>query len=306
MRTLGKNKQSTLVQAQTTPIQLEFEGNELTFLLDQGAAITHLTFASAPHAEILKPQPDYHFESSLLFPFPNRLANGVYEFEGKTYRFDLNDFGLPNALHGLVADKLFTLTSQGSDHSKAWATAQLINTGDQSSFPFPFGLEVTYTLSNQSLSIAFKVTNQGDGNMPFGLGWHPYFNLGQHISNCALKLPVCREIEIDENMIPNGKKSPSTCFDSYRSLVGLTLDTCFEITDIGKENSTFVKLNDIQVLEIWQDENHAYVQVFTPADGNTIAIEPMTCGIDALNTGEGIQVLAPGASMTMRCGVRLV
>lgn len=294
------------MQAQTAPIQLDFAGNQMSFRLDNGAAITHLSFASDPATQILKPQSGYHFESSLLFPFPNRLANGTYEFEGKNYQFDHNDFGNPNALHGLVFDKEFTLTGQGKDDTKAWATARLTESGDNASYPFHFELEVTYALSDKALSLELKVTNQGDGNMPFGLGWHPYFNLGQDISQCSLKLPVCREIEVDELLIPNGKKSPSTCFDGYRSLDGLVLDTCFEISELKEKSSTFVKLNDHQNLEVWQDENHPYIQVFTPDDGKTIAIEPMTCGINALNTGEGLHELDPGASMTVNCGVRLV
>lgn len=288
-----------------SPIQLEFEGNQMTFLLNQGAAITHLSFASNPEATILKPQPSYHYESSLLFPFPNRLADGKYSFQGKQYQFAHNDFGLPNALHGSVSHKLFTLTDRGKDNTKAWATAQLAETGSDASYPFAFTLEVTYTLLDQSLSIKFKVMNKGNGQMPFGLGWHPYFNLGRHISNCALKLPGCYEIEVDESMIPTGKKSPSTCFDGYRPMEGVSLDTCFEIREIDGENSTFIKLNDEQSLEIWQDAHHPFIQVFTPDDGQTIAVEPMTCGINALNTGEGLQVLAPGASMTMCCGVRM-
>lgn len=304
MQTLGRNKLPTVVQAHTTPIQLEFAANRMSFRLDQGAAITHLTFAS--DTAILKPQPGYHFESSILFPFPNRLAQGKYTFEGQQYQFPENDFGKPNALHGMVFDKLFVLTDQGKDDTRAWATTRLSDTGDNASYPFPFELEITYALSHHSLSIAFKVTNKGDTRMPFGLGWHPYFNLGQHISHCALQLPGGYEIEVDGYMIPNGKKSPSTCFDSYRPLDGLSLDTCFEIREVQDENSTFVKLNDTQALEIWQDRHHPFIQVFTPGDGNTIAIEPMTCGINALNTGEGLQALAPGASMTMHCGVRLV
>ncbi|GAB5525910.1 MAG: aldose 1-epimerase family protein [Roseivirga sp.] len=278
----------------------------MTFLLDQGAAITQLRFASKPEAEILKPQPGYHYESSLLFPFPNRLADGKYSFQGKQYQFEHNDFGLPNALHGSVSQKLFTLMDQGKDDTKAWATAQFNDSGNDVSYPFAYTLEVTYALSQNSLSIEFKVINQGTGQMPFGLGWHPYFNLGQHISNCALKLPGCYEIEVDENLIPTGKKSPSTCFDGYRPLDRLSLDTCFEIREVEQENSTFVKLNDKQALEIWQDAHHAFIQVFTPDDGQTIAIEPMTCGINALNTGEGLQVLAPGDAKTMHCGVRMV
>ena len=300
------NKQSTFVQAQNAPIQQDFAGNQMSFMLDNGAAITHLSFASEPATQILKPQSGYHFESSLLFPFPNRLANGAYEFEGKDYQFAHNDFGRPNALHGLIFDKKFTLTDQGKDHSKAWATARLMESGENASYPFPFAFEVTYTLSDKALSLELTVTNRGNTSMPFGIGWHPYFNLEQEISQCSLKLPVCREVEVDDLLIPNGKKSPSTCFDGYRSLDGLVLDTCFEISELEEENSVFVKLNDHQNLEVWQDKNHPYIQVFTPGDGQTIAIEPMTCGINALNTGEGLQKLAPGNSTTVCCGVRLV
>ncbi len=303
MQTLEKNKLCHSVSAQSQSVQLEFEGNRMTFLPDQGASITHLTFA--PGAEILKPQIGYHFESSLLFPFPNRLEGGTYSFNGKEYNFPENDFGRPNALHGLVHDKPFSITDQGQDNTKVWVTASLTDNGTDSAYPFPFELQVTYSLSTASLRVEFRVTNHGDTDMPFGLGWHPYFNLDGHIRDCELKLPAGYEIEVDDNMIPTGKKSPSTCFDNYRSLAGIELDTCFEISEVNRENSTFVKLPDQQTLEIWQDEHHAFIQVFTPEDGQTIAIEPMTCGIDALNTGEGLQVLAPGTSARMCCGVRL-
>lgn len=292
------------MSAQSQPIQLNFEGNRMTFLLNQGAAITHLTFVSG--AQILKPQAGYHFESSILFPFPNRLAGGTYSFEGKSYKFPENDFGRPNALHGLVHDRLFSITDQGQDDARAWAMAKLTENGSDSAYPFPFELSVTYTLSSESLRVDFRITNLGDADMPFGLGWHPYFNLGRSISECSLKLPSGFEIEVDGNMIPTGKKSPSTCFDNYRPLTGLALDTCFEISEVKKKNSTFVKLSNEQTLEIWQDEHHPFIQVFTPDDGQTLAVEPMTCGIDALNTGEGLQVLAPGESKEMNCGVKLL
>jgi aldose 1-epimerase len=34
-----------------------------------------------------------------------------------------------------------------------------------------------------------------------------------------------------------------------------------------------------------------------------VAIEPMTCAPDALNSGDGLVVLEPGASFTGRCGL---
>jgi aldose 1-epimerase len=294
------------VAAQPSTIQLEFAANKMTFSPDMGAAITHLTFGASPAVEVLKPQPEYQFEASVLFPFPNRLANGRYEFEGKEYEFPLNDFGRPNALHGLVFDQKFTLTDQGKDASKAWAVAQLELPGTHPAYPFPFRLAVNYSLSDKALEIEFEVTNTGNDNMPFGLGWHPYFNLASGLASCALKLPDCHEIEVDENLIPTGKKTPSRCFDDFRLMDGMQLDTCFEIDNVHVENSTLVILNDQQTLEVWQDANHPFIQVFTPDNGQTIAIEPMTCGINALNTHEGLHILKPESSLTLRCGVRLV
>lgn len=292
--------------AQPSTLQLEFAGNKLTFLPDEGAAITHLTFDTSPALEVLKPQPEYQFEASVLFPFPNRLANGRYEFEGKTYEFPLNDFGRPNALHGLVFDQKFTLTDQGKDASRAWASTQLECAGTHPAYPFPFRLSVSYSLSDKALEVEIEATNTGSKNMPFGLGWHPYFNLASGLANCALKLPDCHEIEVNENLIPTGKKTPSRCFDDFRLMDGIQLDTCFEIDKVQAENATLLRLNNQQTLEVWQDTSHPYIQVFTPGDGQTIAIEPMTCGINALNTYQGLQVLGPESSLVVRCGARLV
>lgn len=303
MRTLRYNLLSTLVQTSTN-IRLEFAENKLSFEPSKGAAITRLTLASNPAVTAIKPQASYQFESSLLFPFPNRLSNGSFDFEGKTYKFPQNDFKSPNALHGMVHDQSFTVIDQGLDASKAWVTSQLIDHGKNESFPFPFKLDVTYILTDKALTVELKVTNQGSGNMPFGIGWHPYFNLPYGVNEGALKLPECREVEVNDTLLPTGRKLPSTCFDSLRPLSGVTLDTCFEANK-KEENSTFIKLNGEQTLEVWQDAHYPFIQVFTPKDGQSIAVEPMTCGIDALNTGDGLQILQPEASFTAVCGVRL-
>ncbi|MEL7144899.1 MAG: hypothetical protein AAFO69_00920 [Bacteroidota bacterium] len=47
-------------------------------------------------------------------------------------------------------------------------------------------------------------------------------------------------------------------------------------------------------LTINQDENLGYVQVFTHPLSNSVAIEPISSGVDAFNTGEGLIEIAPG------------
>jgi len=50
------------------------------------------------------------------------------------------------------------------------------------------------------------------------------------------------------------------------------------------------------------------VQVFTPPDlvgrGRAVAVEPMTCPPDALNTGDGLITLAPDATWSGSWGIR--
>jgi aldose 1-epimerase len=62
---------------------------------------------------------------------------------------------------------------------------------------------------------------------------------------------------------------------------------------------------------VWLDEGFRFVHVYT-ADAvddparlrGGIAIEPITCAPDAFNSGAGLDVLEPGASVTARCGLR--
>ena len=37
-----------------------------------------------------------------------------------------------------------------------------------------------------------------------------------------------------------------------------------------------------------------FFQVFTPPHGESIALEPMSCNVDAFNNGEGLVALEPG------------
>ena len=60
--------------------------------------------------------------------------------------------------------------------------------------------------------------------------------------------------------------------------------------------------------ELWADPAFGYVQVFTPPDlvgrGRAVAVEPMTCPPDALNSGDGLITLAADASWSGSWGIR--
>ena len=60
--------------------------------------------------------------------------------------------------------------------------------------------------------------------------------------------------------------------------------------------------------ELWADPVFAFVQVFTPSDlvgrGRALAVEPMTCPPDALNSGDGLITLAPDETWSASWGIR--
>jgi aldose 1-epimerase len=61
-------------------------------------------------------------------------------------------------------------------------------------------------------------------------------------------------------------------------------------------------------VELWADPDFRWVQVYTPDNfpdrGRAIAIEPMTCPPDALNSGVDLITLKPGESWVGNWGLR--
>lgn len=283
-------------------VELNNHNQLLRVDLQNGAAITHLSLIGGNEKvrSIIEPNNEFKFESSLLFPFPNRLENGVFQFAGKTYQFPLNDFGQPNALHGMTHNMEFECIDKGDDHM----TLSLDYRGGISYYPFPFKILVKYALAKGKLNIDIKVNNTGKSSMPCGFGWHPYFNLGDQIESAKLSLSEVVKVEVDQFAIPTGKVTPFHSFDTLSPFADAQLDNCF-IFDEGKvERSVYLVYADKSVLDIWQDKHQQFVQVFIHPNKKAIAIEPMTCGINALNTGQGIRVLESGESWDFKLGLR--
>ena len=269
--------------------------------LKQGAALTELTLdAKGRSVTLISPDQQYLFASSFLFPFPNRLSNGTYSIDGSTYAFPLNDFGRPNALHGFIHDKEFRVVSASDTEIVVCYEYR----GDLAYFPFAFYFCATYTLRQSALDIDVEIVNRSDGDMPFGLGWHPYFNISDSLVNTSLKLPEVTRFELDENFIPNGVSAEYLTFSEYQNLDGISLDDSFRIT--GSENSSFIRMSNGATIEIWQDPQSRFLQVYTPGDQKSVAVEPMTCGVNAWNLDNNMPVLAKGERFEGSFGVRVV
>lgn len=140
-------------------------------------------------------------------------------------------------------------------------------------------------------------------------GWHPYFKTNSKVDNLMLKIPAKYQIEVDPRMIPTGVKLPADSFTQLKKIGDAELDTGF-IIEAQKGVATTEIYDpgyDLHV-KVWQETGtwkYNYLQIYIPPSRESIAIEPMTCSIDAFNNKEGLIVLAPGQSVKASCGVKL-
>ena len=247
-----------------------------------------------------------------LVPWPNRLEDGRYSFDGSDQQVALSEPGTGNAIHGLLLWRPWRALER-EDHRVVMGTTIFPEKG----YPFTVEVSVAYELGDGGLEVATTATNVGDRACPFGCGQHPYLSPGDAaIDECTLELDASTRILTDERQLPAGEEDVSgTPFDfrEARPLGDVRID--FPFTGLGRdrEGLAWVRLGapDGRTAELWLDEGYSYVELFT---GDTLrperrrrglAAEPMTCPPNAFRTGTGVVRLEPGESVTTRWGARL-
>ena len=192
-----------------------------------------------------------------------------------------------------------------ADHALVRMEGAYDGTLDYYPWPFTFGLNYQLFAPDQ-LWVEIWIENTSKETIPVGLGWHPYFQLGDTAAECELILPTVDMVGIDARMIPTGKRY---AFDDFaqRRLIGSTvLDNCFALADTHAEVCAHLQ-GPRGGLRYWQEtgpQKFNFLQVFTPPYGTSVALEPMTCNVDAFNNGDGLCALAPGARLGAKAGVQ--
>lgn len=246
------------------------------------------------------------FRGVVLFPFPNRLRDGRYQFAGNEYQFAVNEASTQTALHGF----LYREAAQVSRTDDSLRVSYALN-GAEPGYPFRVLVVITYQLTAAGeLNVSVQVANNDTVDVPVGFGWHPYFTLGQPLDDCQLQLAGVQRVDIDERMLPTAEKSLDKRFTDFTSLAGVSLDTCFEY-DQQKSiaSASFISERAGFGIEVWQEcgpQQMNFVQLYTPPERQSFAIEPMSCSIDALNTGDGLICLKPGQMFSSAYGVRVI
>ena len=245
----------------------------------------------------------------MLIPWPNRIEDGAYEFDGKQHQLALDELEARNAIHGLVR---WAGWSVGEREQSRVVLEHVLH--PQPGYPFALRLEIEYALSDEGLSVATTATNLGPDPCPYGCGFHPYLTLGTPtVDSLVLTAPARAVLRSDDRSLPTGRvEVDGTEFDftQPRAIGATRLDNCF--TDLEREDGIArVELrapDDGAGLTLWLDDAYGYVMLFTgdplpDVDRRSIAVEPMTCPPNAFRSGEALIRLEPGHSFTSTWGI---
>ena len=258
-------------------------------------------------------------QGDVLIPFPSRIKNGHYRFQGQSHQMPINDREGPNAIHGFLRSVLWEAKLIGKNSVSFHAQ---VRKKEYTEKGYPFSLDVTlsYELSKGGLTCRFEVRNIGAETAPFGIGFHPYFTVNSaHLDDAEVEIPATEYLEF-ESLVPTGKvlsvAGSSLDFRTIKKIGTAKFNHCF--TKLRRDENgmsrAFLRNPDTkQRITIWMDKAFDFLVVYTgeaipaPFSRKAIAIEPMTCGTDAFNHEDssewGLIKLEPGTSVNGSFGI---
>src|SRR6185312_2574829 len=160
----------------------------------------------------------FSFKGPKLSPFPCRIRDGRYHFEGREYRFT-HLFGDGSAIHGLLYDRPFSVLEEATgDHSATVALGYTYRREDPG-YPFEYDCQVKYILHPDAvLEVVTAVTNLDQTVIPIADGWHPYFRLGGKVDDWQLQFHAAAKLEFDAQLIPTGRLLQYDEFETPRRI----------------------------------------------------------------------------------------
>ena len=247
----------------------------------------------------------------LLIPWPNRIRDGQYDFDGQSHQLPLTEPELGNAIHGLVRWAAWEI---GEREPSRVVMQHVIH--PQPGYPFALALRVEYALSNDGLSVRTTATNVGADACPYGSGSHPYLTHG----TTTIDRP--RSAGAGAARAAPRRPGPARRLRTGRGngvrLPGRPADRRHEARQCVHGPRTRPGWAGTRVpggsrrpagrVTLWVDEHYPYLMLFTgdplpDVNRRALAVEPMTCPPNAFSTGDSVIRLQPGETATGVWGI---
>jgi len=253
-------------------------------------------------ADVVRP----HYRGAVLAPWPNRVIDGRWGWNGDQQRLALNEPERGNALHGLVAWDEWRPTEVHEDSVTLTTTVW-----PRPGYPFLLDLEICWTVDADGVTAVLTATGSGSTLAPYGCAIHPYLVAPTGpLESWVLHVPAHSQLLTDERKVPThvAPVAASHDFTTPRAIGNCVLDDAFTDIDFDESGSSAVTLvgGDGRGTRIELHRNTPWLQIYTSddvdGDGHraAVAVEPMTCPPGALASGTDLALIAPGESHETR------
>ncbi len=250
----------------------------------------------------------------ILYPTPNKLPEGRYTFEGRDYVMKVRDQVLSS--HGLVRKEPFDVRDVHLTKDSASITGVLeFKPGAAvfEGFPFVSELWITVSVTLDDWHFGYRVVNNDEKDLPFGLALHPYFyRKGKETvyrSDCDTILTLAEPG--DEYVTTGRTRDPRNTREDIRNWTNPDVlvqpsGVCYFGCDPNKETAT-VWYSDSTNLKVrlTATKEFKYLVTFSPLGFPYFCLESQTCSADPINTYErglkeaaNLTVLKPGESFS--------
>jgi len=213
----------------------------------------------------------------ILFPICGNLPDNSYTYKGQQYSLKQ---------HGFARDLPWTVTQEITQ--AAAGITLVLNSNDETLavYPFNFQLAFTYQIQGNSLEIRQRFTNQGAEPMPFSTGLHPYFWTPDK-SQLQFEIPASEYLD----QLTQQTHAFDGDFDFRRD----EIDVAFR--QVNRHSTTTIDSGRQLRLTLNYGAPYTTLVFWTVKGKDFYCVEPWTAARNAMNTGEHLIQLEPGASL---------
>ena len=200
----------------------------------------------------------------VLMPWPNRLRDGSYTFEGRDYQVRSTSPSSATRSTGSSGGWPGSLVERAPDR----VTMEHVLRASPG-YPFTLRLRISYLVDDAGLTAHTTVTNVGSSSAPFGAGAHPWLRAATGTVDAAvLHVPATIGIWSDERSLPartGAVDGTELDFRTSRPIGATRIDNGFtqlERDDAGIARVTLTGPSGDGVA-VWLDRSYPYVMLST-------------------------------------------
>lgn len=230
-----------------------------------------------------------------MLPYCGRIRENQFRVGEKIYQLKPNFGTEPLACHGDGWVSAWTV----DDVDETSATLSL----ESSNPPYTFKAWQSFELLQTGLRVTLRIVNLSPDVMPFGLGFHPYFNKAGttlQMKSSWVWLEGPQHLPSEYVTTP-----PELSFDTFKTLPKVWRNMCYS----GWDGVAYLQTADFRFR---MTSSAQHVQLYTPPGEDYFCLEPQSHCVNAFNLFEqppfdsGVQLLEPGQEIKLDMKIEVV